>query len=144
MKTIILLSHGEFAPGLKSALEMFAGDQAKDVLAFGLRKGESADQFGQRFAQGMAEVDQSTGLVLLADIIGGSPLTTACNILAQAGRMEDTIVLGGMNFPMALNAVLYQDSLDGPQFVEKVLGEASAALQQFNFQTDTDDEEDDI
>lgn len=145
MKYVILISHGEFAEGLKSALEMFAGDKANDVLAVGLKKGESADQFGKRFAQIMTEVDKTAGLVLLADIVGGSPLTTACNILAQTGRMDGTIVLGGMNFPMALNAVLYKDSLEESQFVKTVLGEASAALQQFEpAANDADDEEDDI
>lgn len=142
MKKIILLSHGEFATGLRSALEMFAGDQVNDVFAVGLKKGESAEQFGKRFAQVMTTVEQSAGLVLLADIVGGSPLTTACNILAQTGRLEGTIILGGMNFPLALNAVLYKDTLDEKQFVKTVLAEASAALQQFEPETEADEEDD--
>lgn len=143
MKYIILISHGKFAEGLKSALEMFAGEKTAEVFAIGLEKGESADQFGKRFEQLIDQIDSTASFVLLADIVGGSPLTTACNILAQAGRMEGTIVLGGMNFPLALNAVLYKDSLGEKEFVKTVLGEASAALQQFE-PTASADEDDDI
>lgn len=142
MKKVILVSHGDFAEGLKSALEMFTGEQSKDVIAVGLRKGEAADQFGQRFAEVIEQVDDTAELIILADIVGGSPLTTACNILAQKERLTNVIILGGMNFPMALNSVLFKDSLDGTEFVERILAEATTAVQQFKLTVE--DDEDDI
>lgn len=142
MKKVILVSHGEFAQGLKSALEMFTGEQGKEVLAVGLKKGESADHFGQRFAEAIDQLDESAEFIILADIVGGSPLTTACNVLAQKERLNNAIVLGGMNFPMALNSVLFKDSLDGEKFVTRILGEATTAVQQFKFAVE--DEDDDI
>lgn len=142
MKKLILVSHGEFAQGLKSALEMFTGEQGKEVTAVGLKKGESADQFGQHFAEIVDQVDESSEFIILADIVGGSPLTTACNVLAQKERLNNAIVLGGMNFPMALNSLLFKDSLDSEEFVTRILGEATTAVQQFNFAVE--DEDDDI
>lgn len=142
MKKLILVSHGEFAQGLKSALEMFTGEQGKEVTAVGLKKGESADQFGQHFAKIIDQIDESAEFIILADIVGGSPLTTACNVLAQKERLNDAIVLGGMNFPMALNSLLFKDSLDSEEFVTRILGEATTAVQQFKFAVE--DEDDDI
>lgn len=53
------------------------------------------------FAQGLHSV-----LKMLADIIGGSPLTNALDVLAKAGMLERTRAYGGMNLPMALTAAL--------------------------------------
>lgn len=141
VKYVLLVSHGEFARGLKSSLEMFAGDKAAEVIAMGLEKDETADHFGERFGQQLAEIDESDSLVILADIIGGSPLTTVCNILAEKERLQNVPILGGMNLPMALNAILLKDSLSGQAFVDTVLKEAGTALQQFKTVTE---EEDDI
>ena len=43
-----MVSHGQFANGLKDALMMLAG-QREDVIASGLENGKSADEFAQDF-----------------------------------------------------------------------------------------------
>lgn len=141
MKYVVLVSHGEFAQGLKSSLAMFVGDKAEEVIVLGLNKDETAGHLGQRFEKKLAEISESDSLILLADIVGGSPLTTVCNILAEKERLQNVPILGGMNLPMALNAVLLKDSLTGQSFVDAVLQEANAALQQFRA---VSEEEDDI
>ena len=80
-------------------------------------------------------------IVLLADIVGGSPLTTALNVLAEKGLMEKTTTIGGMNLPLALTSVLMKDTLQGDSFVQAVLSEATTALQEFKV---VEDDEDDI
>lgn len=144
MRYVILVSHGAFAEGLKASLMMFAGDQAREVIALGLQKDETADHFGTRFAEAVTPFAQSDSIILLADIIGGSPLTTACNILSQSNRLIGTIILGGMNLPMALNALLFKDTLSGKEFVDKVLQEGTAALRQFEPAAQSQDDGDDI
>ena len=44
MKYLVLVSHGEFAAGLKTSLMMLAG-QRDDVIASGLPDGKTADEF---------------------------------------------------------------------------------------------------
>ena len=50
MKYLVLVSHGQFADGLKDALSMLAGER-DDVLSAGLKNGKSADEFAQEFSQ---------------------------------------------------------------------------------------------
>ena len=44
MKYVVMVSHGEFAPGLHSAVKMMTGDR-EDVLSTSLKDGMSADEF---------------------------------------------------------------------------------------------------
>ncbi|MGT2750686.1 PTS sugar transporter subunit IIA [Streptococcus orisasini] len=144
MKYLLLVSHGGFAQGLKTSLAMFAEDKIDQVIAVGLENGKSVDDFAQDFKEAVSDLKEEDSVVVLADIVGGSPLTTACNILAELGKLDDAIVLGGMNLPMAVNAVVMKDVLEGQDFVTTVLGEATSALQEFKVTSDDEDDDDDI
>lgn len=141
MKYLILVSHGDFAKGLKSSLNMLAG-QREDVIASGLEDGKTADEFATVFEQDIAKVQEGDQVVLLADIIGGSPLTTALNVLDKKAMLDQTLVIGGMNLPLALTAVLMKDNLDGDALVSTIISEATGAIKQF--ETQVSDEEEDI
>jgi Phosphotransferase system, mannose/fructose-specific component IIA len=140
MKYVVLVSHGEFANGLKDALSMLAGKR-DDVLSAGLQNGKSADEFALYFNQVIECVSNEDEVILLGDLIGGSPLTTAMNVLTGKGLMDKTVVLGGMNLPLALTTVLMKDTFDNDVLVEQVLQEAHSALKEFKIIAD---EEDDI
>lgn len=146
MKYLILVSHGGFAQGLKTSLAMFAEDKMDQVIAVGLKNGSSVDDFAKEFHKAVEHLTEEDTVVVLADIVGGSPLTTALGVLEEKGKLDTTVVLGGMNLPMALTSVVMKDALEGDDFVSAVLPEASAALQEFKVSaaTDNDDEDDDI
>lgn len=141
MKYLILVSHGEFSQGLKQSLSMFAADNMDSVIAVGLLPGEAADTLGKRFEQTLDQLPNDSQFVVLADIIGGSPLTTISNILGKRGKLADTLIFGGMNFPMALTALMAKDSSDNSELEAKVLSEASNAVKVFKVQTDDDDDD---
>ncbi|SDQ40194.1 PTS sugar transporter subunit IIA [Streptococcus equinus] len=142
MKYLLLVSHGGFAEGLKTSLAMFAGDKMDQVIAVGLKDGKTVDDFAKDFRQAISGLTAEDSVVVLADIVGGSPLTTACSVLDEVGKLDDAIVLGGMNLPMAITSAVMKDMLEGDAFVQAVLPEAQAALQEFKIVSD--DEEDDI
>lgn len=145
MKYLVLVSHGGFAEGLKTSLAMFAGDKMDQVIAVGLQNGKSVDDFAVDFKAAMAPLKEDDSVVVLADIVGGSPLTTACGVLEELGKLDTAVVLGGMNLPMALTSVVMKDALEGADFVAAVLPEAQAALQEFKVTSDdAEDEDDDI
>lgn len=145
MKYLVLVSHGGFAEGLKNSLAMFAEDKIDQVIATGLQNGKSVDDFEIDFRQAIAHLTTDDSVVVLADIVGGSPLTTACKVLEERGLLSTATILGGMNLPMAVTSVLMKDTLEGDIFVQSVLPEASAALQEFKaIVDDVELEEDDI
>ncbi|AHF19271.1 MAG: PTS fructose transporter subunit IIA [Leuconostoc mesenteroides] len=141
MNYLILVSHGQFSEGLKDALGMFVGDGIKTVKAIGLQSGEDTDHFENRFKSLLSTLEQNSELLILGDIIGGSPLTTVVNVLNQENRLESTIVLGGMNFPMALNAAILKDSSSKNELISNVLREGASALKQFEINDDPEDDD---
>lgn len=144
MKYLVLVSHGGFAEGLKSSLAMFAEDKMDQVIAVGLRNGSSVDEFALEVRSALESLTLEDSVVVLADIVGGSPLTTALDVLDKKSLLPTATVLGGMNLPMAVTSVVMKDALEGDAFVAAVLPEASAALQEFKVTTeDEDDVEDD-
>ena len=70
MKYLVLVSHGEFAAGLKTSLMMLAG-QRDDVIASGLPDGKTADEFAEIFKESVKDIHEDDEIVLLADIVGG-------------------------------------------------------------------------
>lgn len=143
MKYLLLVSHGGFAEGLKTSLAMFAGDKMDQVIAAGLANGKTVDDFAQDFRQAISGLTEDDSVVVLADIVGGSPLTTALGVLEEKGLLSSATVLGGMNLPMAITSAVMKDMLEGEDFVNAVLPEAQTALQEFKVVSDDDDEEDD-
>lgn len=144
MRYLLLISHGGLATGLKSSLSMFAGDKMEQVLAFGLKEGQSVDDFSLEVKEGLQTLTDDDTVVVLADIVGGSPLTTTCSVLEELGKLSNTTVLGGMNLTMALTAVVMKDLLEGNALVESVLSESQAALQEFEITSADEEDDDDI
>ena len=87
MKYEVLVSHGLFAQGLGNALSMLAGER-DDVIAVGLENGKSAEQFAQIFADAISKITADDEIILLGDIIGGSPLTTAMTEITGKGFID--------------------------------------------------------
>ena len=144
MRYLVLVSHGGFAKGLKTSLAMFAGDKMDQVIAVGLEEGKSVDDFALDFKDAIADLNETDEVIVLADIVGGSPLTTACGVLEEVGKLNTSVIIGGMNLPMALTSLVMKDALEGADFVNAVLPEAQAALQEFKVVLEDDDEDDDI
>ncbi len=136
---VLLVSHGQFAEGLHDTLGMFAGN-CEGVMSIGLRKGESVERFRPRVQELLSQLGTSDELLVLADLIGGSPLTTVLDVLQEKELLAHTVVLGGMNLAMALNAVLGKDQ--GIQEMKQtILQEASASISELTLENE---EEEDI
>ncbi|TCS78176.1 PTS sugar transporter subunit IIA [Pectinatus cerevisiiphilus] len=139
MLYVIMVSHGELAQGLHSAVKMIAGDR-QDVFSISLKDGMSGDQYAENFQKLIAAISPSAKIILLADIIGGSPLTTALKVLADKNLVTSTRVFGGMNLPLALGVILSGETAF-TETAEKLLTEAKDALQEFNINLEQTDED---
>ena len=143
MKYVVLVSHGTFAPGLHSVLNMLAGGGREDILSTSLQDGMGADEFAENFWKLVEPIKEEDEIILLADIIGGSPLTTALDVLTKKGLLAKTTAFGGMNLPMALTATLMKDALDTESLKASLVSESRDAIKEMELKLD-DDEEDDI
>ena len=141
MKYVFLVSHGELAQGMATALGMLAGQGREDILSAGLEDGMGADVFAEKVKECLSRVGAEDEILLFADLIGGSPLTNVANVIAELGLMDRTVMTGGMNMPLVLSAVLMKDTMQTEDLVESLIPEAREALARFRITGEDAEEE---
>ena len=143
MKYVVMVSHGDFAPGLRTAVFMMTGPK-DEVLCTNLRADMSADQFQENFRELVKPIGDEDQVILLCDILGGSPMTKSLEVLSERGLLDTAIVLTGMNMPMAMTAVIMKDVLEDREALKNtIISESQNAVAEFKPVAD-DDADDDI
>ena len=140
MRYLILVSHGTFAPGLHNAVGMMAGADRKDIRSTSLLDGMDVDTYRKAFAELVADVTTEDEILLFADIIGGSPLTTAMEVLTEKGLAEKTAAIGGMNLPLVLTAAFADANTPLAQVAAEIMEEGRGQLKPFDLSGGDDDE----
>lgn len=140
MRYLILVSHGTFAPGLHNALGMMAGSDREDIRSTSLLDGMDVDTFRGNFAELVKDITAEDEIILTADIIGGSPLTTALDVLTEKGLLGKTLAIGGMNLPLVLTAAFADAETPLEELEQELTGEAKDQIKQFDLGGDEDDD----
>lgn len=141
MKYLLLVSHGTMAPGVHSVIRMLLGDR-DFVLSHSMEDGVSADEFVAALASVIEPIGAGDSVVVLGDIVGGSPLTNTLNALTEKGLLPSTIAFGGLSLPMAISALMaIEDDVDDATLVENVISEAREGARQVVLALDDEDEE---
>ena len=140
MRYLILVSHGTFAPGLHNALGMMAGSDREDIRSTSLLDGMDVDTFRANFAELVGDITPEDEIILTADIIGGSPLTTALDVLTEKGLLGKTLAIGGMNLPLVLTAAFADADTPLDELVAELTGEAKDQIKRFALGGDEDDD----
>lgn len=106
MKGILLISHGEMAKGLMHSASLFFGGEIEQLDYLCLYEGDSAEEFGEKIKDKLEKLDTGDGVIVLADLYGGTPCNQAIHSL------EDQIdVIAGMNLGILVQ--LLSDRLYG-------------------------------
>lgn len=132
---IIIVSHGNFAEGMVSAAKMIYGDAAKQVVAIGLKMEESSEDFQIKIEEAIKSVDTGEGVVILADLLGGTP----CN-KAAAFASDKVQIVTGVNLGMLLELLgIRQSASAGKIAVESLLDVAKNGMVDYNTLLKEDD-----
>ena len=142
MKYVVLVSHGEFAPGLHKAVNMLAGEEREDVLSTSLTNGMGADEFAEKVKSVLSVVGPEDEIILFADIVGGSPLATTANVLMEMDLLGRTRMIGGMNLPLVLTCVLSKDDEETAELIDELIEGAKEQIKEFVVAVDDEEEED--
>lgn len=140
MRYLILVSHGTFAPGLHNALGMMAGSDREDIRSTSLLDGMDVDTFRANFTELVGDITAEDEIILTADIIGGSPLTTALDVLTEKGLLDKTLAIGGMNLPLVLTAAFADAETPLEELEQELTGEAKDQIKRFALGGDEDDD----
>ena len=142
MRYLLMVSHGTMAPGVHSVIKMLLGDR-DNVLSYSMEDGVSADEFVARLKEVIAPIAADDSVMVLGDIVGGSPLTNTLNTLTEAGLLANTMAFGGLSLPMAISALMaIEDGLDDATLVQNVISEAREGARQVELAFDDEDEDD--
>ena len=142
MKYVVIVSHGMLAPGLHDAVKMLAGEDSPEVLSTSLLNGMGADEYADNFRKLISPVGPEDEIILFADLVGGSPLSFAANVLAEEGLLGRTLMIGGMNLPLVLTTVLSKDMMELEDIKSEILPDAVEGLKVFEVVTEESADDD--
>ena len=142
MRYVILVSNGMFANGMHDAVKMLSGNESDEIRSIGLLRDMGADEFAVEFRKILPEMGPDDDLILFADIVGGSPLSTAANVIAEEGLLGKTLMIGGMNLPLVLTGVLSKDDMSFDEIRTEILGDAAEGLKEFSVAAEADADDD--
>lgn len=101
MVGILLISHGTFCEHLMKSAAMIAGEVDK-TQAIPLQAGESPDLYGERIKKAVEELDEGDGVLVLVDMLGGTPY----NQIGSLSRDLNVQIVTGMNLTMLMYLTL--------------------------------------
>ncbi|MFQ5954420.1 MAG: PTS sugar transporter subunit IIA [Kiloniellales bacterium] len=94
---MVLVTHGRLAEELVAALEHVVGPQSA-VASVCIGPDDDMEQRRQDILEGIASVDDGSGVVLLTDMFGGTPSNLAISVLEKA----NVEVIAGVNLPLLI------------------------------------------
>ncbi len=138
MKGILLVSHGQMAPGMKDSLSMFFGQDIPQLDTLSLTMSMGADEFGAALKEKIDALNTGDGVLVFADVLGGTPFNQAAMLLG-----DDVDLITGMNLGMLMD---YLGTREYEEFVAADLvekGKAAIVDAKALFSSNNEEEDDD-
>ncbi len=102
MTGILIISHHTLAVSMKETVGAVVGDRG-NLSALCISKDERLEDFTMRLKTEADRMKAEGGLVIFADMLGGTP----CNAsLALYGADENVEIITGFNMPLVIEAVM--------------------------------------
>jgi PTS system mannose-specific IIA component len=114
---ILIVTHQELAEALMSVWDLILGRQ-EGIVAVSLDPSAPPEVSRQQIQRSLSQVNGGNGVIILTDMLGGTPSNLTLSFL-QEGKVE---VVTGVNLPMLMKLAHIRDQQD--------LREAALALKQ--------------
>lgn len=103
MVGILIISHGRLAEALISSIRFLVGNLQK-VRGVSIWPRDKENEVRDRIKKKLKEVDDGDGVVILTDVLGGTPTNLSLSFLKE----EKVEVVTGVNMPMLLTLSSYR------------------------------------
>ncbi|WP_147693489.1 PTS sugar transporter subunit IIA [Vogesella mureinivorans] len=103
MVGVLLISHGNLGLSLADCARHVLGRVPDNLAIMGVEKHDDPEAKRQEAQELIARLEQGDGVVVLTDMVGGTPANITGR-LVQAGRVE---AVAGVNLPMLVRALSY-------------------------------------
>ena len=121
---IIVTGHGTFATGLTSGLKLLAGEPS-DYEAVDFDPEESLEVLTKDLQNALDRLKECEGVLILADLTGGSPYNTAVRL--KLGGWNQAEIIGGASLPILLDAYMSRNMISDPAVLARTALEAGKA-----------------
>ena len=101
---ILLMSHGDFAKEALKSGELIVGKQ-KNIATLGVHLEDDLAELTTRLMRKVASLDTTRGLVVVTDIVGGTPMNLTANLVG----IENLLISSGLNLPLLLELFLNRE-----------------------------------
>ena len=130
---LMIITHGNLALELRSAMEHMIGNQ-NDIEIFSITPEDDIDIQKNNIEKKLKELNQGKGVIILTDVFGGTPSNLALNFL-EPGVVE---IMSGVNLPMLIKICQLRDKdiseviQEGKNAAQKYISIASEILSENN------------
>ncbi len=104
---VVITTHGHAAKALLATAEMIIGEQ-DNVRCVDFVLGENGEVLAGKIRAAAAELDTSSGLLLLVDLWGGTPFNASSCIAHDDANTE---VVTGVNVPMLVSTLMEREDI---------------------------------
>ena len=117
MKTVIVITgHGNYATGLKSSIELLAG-QNRDLYYLDLMV-DDTDQILKEHMANVVKENEGSSVLFICDILGGTPFKVSVEI---ANNNDDMEVVAGCNIGSILEGVFQKDKISVRELADSMV-----------------------
>lgn len=138
---LIVTGHGNFASGLTSSLKLIAGSQLTDYEYVDFESNDSVEMLENKLNQAFDSLKDCDGILVLSDLIGGSPFKTSTVIGMPKGNVE---IIAGTNLPMLIEVNLMRTfENDVHKLVDQAVETGKNMVSKFVFEKYVEETEED-
>lgn len=99
MVGLIIIGHGSFASGMATSLRLIAGEK-EGICFIDFTENDTIQSLEDKIQKKFKLLEEKKEILVLCDIIGGSPFKSAVELAQQCDKEIE--VIGGMNLPMLI------------------------------------------
>lgn len=123
MVGILLVTHGDLGEGIVDSITLIAGQPEKlEVLT--LKQSDNVITFKEKVRCKINELDEGDGVLILVDMLGGSPYNVAAASLGE----EHAECVTGLNLPMVLQILDSRNSSSLEELVDTCIQSAKEGI----------------
>jgi fructoselysine/glucoselysine PTS system EIIA component len=118
MRKFLIATHGSFAAGIKSSLEMIIGSTENVYVIQAYTEGNK--DIADELDEVMQKVSDDDELIIFTDLAGGS----ITNQVLQTALKKNVFIIAGINLPLLLDIVLSDPEVPVNEVIETGISNA--------------------
>lgn len=138
MKKILIITHGKFAEGIVSTVEIITGKQDNLYFINAYVDDQSIEKKMDNFFK--ENINSDDQLIIFTDLFGGSVNQTAIRYLSE----QNLNIIAGFNLPLLLEVLMLDESQLTPEKLREVTNSAKEQIIYVNDELLKINEEDDL